>query len=213
MASTINGALLFTLLLFSVGCSGSEGVAIATSTSSTKITENANTPTAPVTTTLVPAALTTLPSSSAAPQPTSTVITATATIKLITVEELYAMVKVFYNEDLGDTYETAPYATVDCRIINGWNLAHIPQAVSIEPNIYHTESGLATIESNLKMLPKGKLLVFYDDDLEMAPALANLFLELNKNEDLGYDPLNVRILKEGFVAWMDLKYPTRSAAQ
>jgi hypothetical protein len=97
--------------------------------------------------------------------------------------------------------------------MDSWNAAHIPEALSIVPNTDNTPSGAAAIIMQLQMIPKDKLIVFYDDNLDLAPALAQQFLGLNISSRLGYDPANVKILAGGFVRWMALNYPNKNLSQ
>jgi len=182
-----------------------------------------------ITTTTSPPAATSPPQVATSPIPPSTKssIPATAspttapasttrpasTIAFITAEDLYEnYVKPHYDPETLIT-DNANYATVDARDMDSWNAAHIPDALSISPNIDNIPAGAEAIRLQLLMIPKDKLIVFYDDNLDIAPALAQQFLDMNASKHLGYDPANVKILAKGFVRWMELNYPNKNLSQ
>jgi rhodanese-related sulfurtransferase len=105
------------------------------------------------------------------------------------------------------------YATIDARGIAEYDQAHIPAAININPAIYGTDSEKQSIVNNLITLPQGVLLVFFDDNMDYAPGLAQQFLDLNKSRNLGYDPANVKIMSGGYAAWTAKDLPSLSSAQ
>jgi rhodanese-related sulfurtransferase len=166
------------------------------------------------TTTLPPTSVTSLPPVTPSnTTPATTVSQSGSNIPLITVDDLYNnYVKLHFNPESMVT-ENPNYVTVDAREIEGWNGAHIPAAINIIPNIYNTAVGADAIKNELITLPKDVLIVFYDDFQDLAPALAQEFLDLNKTMNLGYDPANVKVLAGGFNDWSEKHYPTMSAEQ
>jgi rhodanese-related sulfurtransferase len=208
----IPSLLMITLLL--AGCGGSaETTAPQTTMVQPPVTTSA---TAPITQSTVspPVSVTaSLPST-----PTNTVTTKTATqsvstIPLITSAELYdGYVKLHFNP-VSLVTENPNYVTVDAREIEPYNASHVPATVSIIPNIYNTSVGSDAIKNQLITLPKGVLIVFYDNDMDLAPGLAQQLLDLNKSMSLGYDSANVKVLSGGFGSWRELNYPTMSAEQ
>jgi rhodanese-related sulfurtransferase len=133
-------------------------------------------------------------------------------ISLMTSVEFYALVKPFF-DPVSLLSPGATYLPVDTREFEEWRNGHIPSAVSVPSNIYHTDTGAASVDADLQMLPTDMLLVFYDEYLDQAAGVAQRFLELNESRNLGYDPSNVRILSDGFAIWKTLGYPTIDAAQ
>ena len=173
------------------------------------------TTTAPVVTTTTKPA-TSAPVTTALPPPTTSktpVSTATSAFKMISADDLYALVKVSYDPLSMATDANAPYVTVDARLVDSWNIAHIPAAISIPPNSYNTDIGQQEIEYLLQNLPKGKLVVFWDDFVDVAPVLAQQFVDLNAKKNWGFDVSQIRILSGGFDAWNEKNYPNLSAAQ
>jgi rhodanese-related sulfurtransferase len=193
------------LPLLLLGCNGSDQTTntaimpkpqVATSTFSTGTKSTVTTTAPPPTTT-----------------PAKTINQPASTISLITAEDLYEnYVKPHYDPETLIT-DNANYATVDARDMDSWNAAHIPDALSIVPNTDNTPAGAELVRLQLLMIPKDKLIVFYDDNLDLAPALAQQFLDINASKHLGYDPANVKILAKGFVKWMELNYPNKNLSQ
>jgi rhodanese-related sulfurtransferase len=164
-------------------------------------------------TTMPPTSVTSAPPVTPSSTPSTTVTQSGSNIPSITVDDLYNnYVKLHFNPESMVT-ENPNYVTVDAREIEGWNGAHIPAAISIVPNIYNTEVGADAIKNELIVLPKDVLIVFYDDFQDLAPALAQEFLDLNKTMNLGYNPANVKVLAGGFNYWSEKHYPTMSAEQ
>jgi hypothetical protein len=177
---------------------------VVATTSSTSTT--AKPTTTPVVTSTPPA--TTASTTSKPPNPT-----VTSAFKYISADDLYALVKVSYDPLTMTTDGNAPYVTVDCRVLESWNISHIPSAVSIVPNTYNTAVGEEEIKFGLSNLPKGKLIVFWDDFVDLAPGLAQRFVDFNKSNNLGYDTSQIRVLSGGYSAWTAKSYPTLSAEQ
>ena len=97
---------------------------------------------------------------------------------------------------------------VDARDTYDWDTGRIPSAENI-PNILDTPMGIRARENQLKLLPKDRLLVFYDDTgSSLAVDLAQQLIDL----DAGYDLDNIRILELGFARWKELLYPTSAAS-
>jgi rhodanese-related sulfurtransferase len=212
--------LIAPLLL--IGCGGTK----TTTSPTTTIQVTTPTATTPMATTTSPASTTTQPTTSTpvvtSPPPTTTAsitskpptsATVTSAFQYISADDLYALVKVSYNPLTMTTDGNAPYITIDCRVLESWNISHIPSAVSIVPNTYDTAVGEEEIKYGLSNLPKGKLLVFWDEFVDLAPALAQRFVDLNKSNNWGYDTTQIRILSGGFSAWTGKQYPTLSAEQ
>jgi rhodanese-related sulfurtransferase len=211
--------LIASLLL--AGCGGTQTTTLPTT--AVQITTTATT--TPVATTTSPASTTVKSTTSTTvattTPPVSTVVTTsappnptvTSTFRYISADDLYALVKVSYDPLTMTTDGNAPYVTIDCRVLESWNAAHIPSAVSIVPNTYNTAVGEEEIKFGLSNLPKGKLLVFWDDFVDLAPALAQRLVDLNKSNNWGYDTGQIRILSGGFSGWTAKSYPTLSAEQ
>jgi rhodanese-related sulfurtransferase len=203
--------LIVPLLL--IGCGGTKTTPSPTTkvqvTTTAATTQVATTTAKPATSTPV---ITTPPATTAATSKPPTV-TATSAFKYISADDLYALVKLSYDSLTMKTNENAPYVTIDCRVLESWNIAHIPSAVSIVPNTYNTAVGEEEIKFGLSNLPKDKLIVFWDDFVDLAPAMAQKFVDLNKSNNWGYDTTQIRILSGGFSAWSGKSYPSLSAEQ
>jgi rhodanese-related sulfurtransferase len=213
MKTRILISLLIVPLLLA-GCGGGEET---TASQTTMVQPPVTTSTAPtsIKPTALPSASVT-PATTLTPTKTATISPGTqpvSTIPSITSKELYeGYVKLHFNP-VSLVTENPNYVTVDAREIEGYNKSHVPATISIIPNSYNTSVGADAIKNQLITLPKGELIVFYDDDMALAPGLAQQFLDLNKSMSLGYDPANVKILAGGFGSWRELNYPTMSAEQ
>jgi rhodanese-related sulfurtransferase len=190
MKSTVIASLLVISLLLA-GCGGTQ--AATPSTSAVK----------PVATTAAPAAATT---ATTKPPATGAQVSAPAAtlpkgVKYITPEELYPQYKV------GDETLLWTYQSVDTRETGPFNKGHIRNAVNIPPDTYNTASAKESIITGLKDLPKDNMIVFYDDAEINAIALAGQLA------GMGYDNLDIRVLKGGMDAWTAAGYPSRSAEQ
>jgi rhodanese-related sulfurtransferase len=191
---------MLVMFVLAVSCSGA-----STTEQSTAPATTANAPTTSKTTS-APAVNTAVPSSTqtaALPPTTSATPKPSSDFAYIIDTDLLAML----NKALDTGIEN--YIAVDLRVLEDYNVAHVQQAINIPPDLYNTQAGKESIINDLKMLPANQLIIFYDDDEDAAPQMAQKLLDLN----LGYKKDNIRILKGGMQKWMAEGLPTRSAEQ
>jgi rhodanese-related sulfurtransferase len=215
-AKFLIGLLVIPLLM--IGCSKTPATTVPPTTEvvvpPTTVKTTAPTSTPPVVSTTAKVS-TTAPVVSTTPPVVSTTkpVQPTTNLPTITPQDYYNNYVVkSYNPDTMKTVNPN-YLSIDARGIDQYNQSHIPDAFNINPVVYGTDSEKQSIINNMLMLPKGVLLVFFDDDMTLAPGLAQSFLDLNQSRNLGYDPAMVKVLAGGFTAWRAADYPGLSAAQ
>ena len=145
--------------------------------------------------------------------PTSTV-KITLTLAPISVADLYNKYVLTHYDPATMKTASGDFQTVDARIQDEYNKNHIPATISIVPSQYGTNSELVSTMAQMQLLPKDVLLVFYDDNgTNLAPALAQQFLDFNQSLNWGFDPSKIVILQGGYNAWAANDYPALSAEQ
>ena len=188
MKSKILAGLLIILLLV-VGCNG----AGQTGVSSTAIAEQLAVPSTTIAQPPITTAAALITSATAATGPSAKLASDTP---YITADELKLMF------DVGKATGRWGYISVDARDYIPFLTASIENSINIPPNTYNTDSGQQSILNQLKELPKDRLVVFYDDFEDLAPPLAQAL------SSLGYDGVNIKILKGGIDLWVEKGYPT-----
>jgi rhodanese-related sulfurtransferase len=188
------------MFVLAVSCGGAQATEQSTVPAiTTNAPTTSKTTSAPSVNTGVPSSTQTAalpPTTSAAPKPPSS-------FTYIIDTDLLAML----NKALDTGIEN--YVAVDVRILEDFNTAHVQLAINIPPDLYNTQAGNESILNDLKMLPTNQLIIFYDEDEDAAPQMAQKLLDLN----LGFKKDNIRILKGGMRKWMAEGLPTRSAEQ
>jgi len=152
-------------------------------------------------------------------QPAQTVtdtITSTTTKTLIPAEDGFIRITCEEVLQLQMGLDITAYKAVDARW-GGWMSARLHNAVQIPntyvPNIYPPmpHMPLEERQEKLKLLKIYiyDYLVFYDQGEETTAAdLAQQLVDINEEQDLGFDIEKIRILEGGFDRWQELAYPT-----
>jgi rhodanese-related sulfurtransferase len=98
------------------------------------------------------------------------------------------------------------FLLVDVRSEEDWDTTRLRKAINI-PNVSNDPLEQQNRLTQLQLLPKGKVIIFYGDSLDDSDAvgLAQQLIGLNA----GYDLENVKILLQGHPRWKELRYPTK----
>ncbi|UCG55229.1 MAG: rhodanese-like domain-containing protein [Dehalococcoidia bacterium] len=116
----------------------------------------------------------------------------------ITAEELRLMM------ETGESGED--FLLVDVRSVEDWDTTRLRKAINI-PNVSKDPLEQQNRLTQLQLLPKDKLIIFYGDspDDSDAASLAQQLVDLNA----GYNIDSVKILLQGHPRWKELRYPTK----
>ena len=95
---------------------------------------------------------------------------------------------------------------VDVRSEEDWDTTRLRKAINI-PNVSNDPLEQQSRITQLQLLPKDKIIVFYGDSPNDSDAigLAQQLIDLNA----GYDLENIKILLQGHPRWKELRYPTK----
>jgi len=98
------------------------------------------------------------------------------------------------------------FLLVDARSEEDWDNTRLRKAINI-PNVSNDPLEQQSRITQLQLLPKDKVIIFYGDspDDSDATSLAQQLINLNT----GYDLENVKILLQGHPRWKELRYPTK----
>ena len=189
---------LVLVTLLSVACGGSD--------------ETTNPATTPTTTNPVTTPTTTNPVTTEPPDPTTTTPpNPTTTVyedgfARVTCEEIHAIM------DADPNWRSfANIKPVDARSSLDYDQARVPYADNV-PNVLFTELATRARQTQLKILPKDHLLIFFcDTSGPMTVDLAQQLVDLNAELNLGFDINNIVILEGGLNRWLELGYATSNA--
>lgn len=95
---------------------------------------------------------------------------------------------------------------VDVRSEEDWDTTRLRKAMNI-PNVSNDSLEQQSRITQLQLLPKDKVIIFYGDSPDDSDAigLAQQLIDLNA----GYDLENIKILLQGHPRWKELRYPTK----
>jgi rhodanese-related sulfurtransferase len=146
---------------------------------------------------------------------TTSVVTTIPTTEQPTEEELdqtsvsYPEIPRITAEELRLIMETraeGDFILVDVRSEEDWDTTRLRKALNI-PNVSNDPLAQQSRMTQLQLLPKDKLIIFYGDspDDSDAASLAQQLIDLNA----GYDSENIKVLWQGHPRWKELRYPTK----
>jgi len=98
------------------------------------------------------------------------------------------------------------FLLVDARDEMDWDSTRLRNALNI-PNVSNGLLAQQNRMTQLQLLPKDKLIIFYGNSADDADA-ANLAQQLI-NLNAGYDPENIKVLWQGHPRWKKLRYPSK----